>query len=305
MSELEKLYNDIATDVWDRMKFASETNSKISETTLTENLLFMINKYRSNSKDKSIRIYESKDEKANGNDLEIYLEISKNKYILLVIQAKKLYTKEQKYKAINHKIGANYQIDLLENYANSKNGLPLYLLYNFSPNCIFKNKKHFGCTLIDALQIKKDYYPKSSMHWKIPSFNDLHKCNARLYENLFRENPFRFKNTYFNFLRCGLPWHFLANNKYFENYVNCYNKKNLQRIKEYMEDEIVDHKIDEWIEIGSEKVSDECIEVEKYNVSEKVVFESTIIKEKNLDYEEKFKPKFKMLIGLEKDDELK
>lgn len=304
MSELEKLYKDIATDVWDRMKFALETNSKISETTLTENLLFMINKYRSYSKDNSIRIYESKDEKANGNDLEIYLEISKNKYILLVIQAKKLYTKEQKYKAINHKIGTNYQIDLLENYANSKNGLALYLLYNFAPDCIYENKEYFGCTLIEALQIKKNYYPKSK-HWKIPSFNDLHKCNARLHVN-----SFRFKNTYLNFSRYGLPWHFLANNKYFEDYVNYYNEKNLQRIKEYMEDEIVDHKIDEWIEIGSGKVGDEDIEVEKYNVSEKVTLESTIINEKNLDYEEEFqkrffKPKFKMLIGLEKDNELK
>ena len=77
-----------------------------------------------------------------------------------------------------------------------------------------------------------------------------------------------------------------------------------------MEDEIVDHKIDEWIEIGSGKVGDEDIEVEKYNVSEKVTLESTIINEKNLDYEEEFqkrffKPKFKMLIGLEKDNELK
>ena len=286
MSELEKLYKDIATDVWDRMKFASETSSKISETTLTENLLFMINKYRISAKDNSIRIYESKDEKANGNDLEIYLEISKNRYILLVIQAKKLYIKEQKYKAINHKINGIYQINLLEDYANRKNGLALYLLYNFSPNCIFKNKEHFGCTLIETSFIKKNYYPKiSTGHWKIPSFNKLHKCYASL----------GFKNSCFHFLEYAVPWHFLANNKYLKDKVHYYNK-NTQQLKEYTEDEIVDHKIDEWIEIGPEKVSDECIEVEKYNVSEK-----------NSDYEEKFqkrfKPKFKMLIGLEKDDE--
>lgn len=160
MSKLKKLYKDIATDVWNRMKFADITRSKISETTLTENLLYMINKYRNASKDNSVQILESTNEKTNGNDLEIYLEITKNRYILLAIQAKKLHIKKQKYTTINHKVKTNYQIDLLLNYASDKEGLALYLLYNYAQHCTYTNKEYFGCTLIEALNIKDIYYPK-------------------------------------------------------------------------------------------------------------------------------------------------
>jgi len=269
------------------MKFAFETNTKISETTLTENLLFMINKYRISSKDNSVKIYESKDEKTNGNDLEIYLQIAQNRYILLAVQAKKLYTKEQKYKAINHKIDTNYQIDLLLNYAKSKQGLALYLLYNYAPDCTHKNKEHFGCTLVEALYIKAIYYPKTKKRWKIPSFNDLHRCNHKLYAYWFK-----FIRPYLTFSRFAVPWHLLASNRYFKSYVDYYNASNTQQLKEYKQDEIV---------------GDEWIEVKEYSGSEKVVIESTLNYDRNLEYEESsqkrfFKPKFRVVIGLDEDN---
>jgi hypothetical protein len=287
LSELKKLYKTIATDVWDRMKFALETNSKISETTLTENLLFIINKYRIRSGDNSVRIYESKDEKTNGNDLEIYLEIAKNKYILLAVQAKKLYTKEQKYKAINHKIDADFQIDLLLHYANSKKGLALYLLYNYAPDCTHANKEHFGCTLIEALYIKDIYYPKTKKRWKIPTFNDLHRCNHKLYVYWFK-----FIRPYFTFSRYAVPWHLLASNRCFKSYVDYYNANNSQPLKEYRQNEII---------------GDEWIEVKEYTGDEKVIIESYISNDKNFVNEDNphkrfFNPKFKMVIELEKDN---
>jgi hypothetical protein len=72
-----------------------------------------IDKYKIATKDNSIQIYESRNESANGNDLEVYIEIEYNKYIYLAIQAKRLYIKSQKYKAISHKVNKTYQIDLL------------------------------------------------------------------------------------------------------------------------------------------------------------------------------------------------
>lgn len=289
MSELSTVYKEISTDIWYRMKFSLETNTKISETTLTENLLFLINKYRITSKDNSVKMYESKDEKTNGNDLEIYLEIAKNKYILLAVQAKKLYTKEQKYKAINHKIEKkDYQINLLLNYANRKKGLPLYLLYNYAPDCSHKNKEYFGCTLIEALYIKAIYYPKIKKRWKIPSFNDLHRCNHKLYAFWFR-----FKKPYLTFSRYAVPWHLLGSNKYFKSYVKYYNASNIQQLKEYKQHEII---------------SDEWTEVKEYTGYEKVVIDPEVADNKILNNEENpqerfFKPKFKMVIDLEKDKE--
>lgn len=270
------------------MKFAFETNTKISETTLTENLLYMINQYRITSKDNSVKIYESIDEKTNGNDLEIYLEIAINRYILLAVQAKKLYVKEQKYKAINHKIKTDFQIDLLVNYANRKQGLPLYLLYNYAPDCTHTNKEYFGCTLIEALYIKAIYYPKTTkQRWKIPTFDDLHRCNHKKYAFWFK-----FVKPYLTFSRYSVPWHLLASNKYFKSYVNYYNASNTQQLKEYK---------------GNEIISDEWIEVKEYTGTEKIVCdadETNYTESEYIDNPNKrfFKPKFKMVIGLEKDN---
>lgn len=269
------------------MKFALETNSKISEPTLTENLLYMINKYRISSKDNTIQIYESKDEKTNGNDLEIYLEIAKNSYILLVVQAKKLYTKTQKYEVINHKVGTDHQIDLLLNYAYKTKGLPLYLLYNYAPDCTHKNKEYFGCTLIEALHIKNVYAPKRKKRWKIPTFNNLHRCNHKLFAFWFK-----FKIPYLTFSRFAVPWHLLASNSYFKSYVKYYNDSNTQQLKEYKQNELI---------------SDEWFEVKEYTEYGEVVTNIDIENSKNMIYDDNpqkrfFKPKFRVVIGLEEDN---
>lgn len=206
---------------------------------------------------------------------------------MLAVQAKKLYTKEQKYKAINHKIDANFQIDLLLNHAYNKKGLALYLLYNYAPDCTYANKKLFGCTLVEALYIKAIYYPKIKKRWKIPTFNDLHRCDHKLYAYCFE-----FIRPYFTFSRYAVPWHILANNRYLKTCIDHYYASSLQQLKEYRQDEIID---DKWIE------------VQKYTDGVKVVTESELNNDKNFanyDYPHKrfFKPKFKIVIGLEKDN---
>lgn len=275
------IYRKIATDTWNRMQFASKTHTQISETTLTENLLYMINKYRESSKDNSIQIFESKNEKTHGNDLEIYLEVEKGKYVLLTIQAKKLYVKEQKYTAISHKVKHNYQIDLLINYASCMNALPLYLLYNYSPTFNCKKKELFGCTLIEALHIKKTYYPTTGNRWKIPTFNNLHKCNLIQSDILFSLN-----------FQYAIPWHFLTNNKYFKSHINFYNFKSKKQLKEYTRDEIP---ADEWIEVKKDKIpTDELIMLKK-DVNIKSNHDTD--QYKNIEDGKFFQPKFRIVIN--------
>ncbi|MBV5335244.1 MAG: hypothetical protein JZU49_05505, partial [Sulfuricurvum sp.] len=80
------LYQEIATNIWDRIPFSYQWGFKYSEVTITENLLFDIHRFANNSS-MVINIYEAKNEKANGNDLELCLEVQPDKYIVFVIQA--------------------------------------------------------------------------------------------------------------------------------------------------------------------------------------------------------------------------
>lgn len=176
MNKLKELYKNISSSIWDRIPFSYNIGFRYSEVTITENLLFDIHKFNVNNPTLKINIYEAKNEKANGNDLELCLEIEPNKYVILVIQAKKLYFTTQKYRSISHKVNGTYQIDLLEDYAKRQKAIPLYMLYNYAPDFKNKNKKYYGCTLAFSQFIREHYYLKvSPVRWKIPTFDELHQ----------------------------------------------------------------------------------------------------------------------------------
>jgi len=195
-----ELFKQIAIDTWDRFIFSKQVNIKYSETTITENLLFKLHQHQIINKNNDIQIYEATDEKKNGNDLEIFLEIKPNKYLFLVVQAKKIHIATQKYKNISHKVGntSQYQIDLLDNYAKLNHAIPLYLMYNYAPTFNKKNKKDYGCSLVCSNYIKNNYY-SNIKNWKIPSFNDLHHNKAGICQ--------------------ALPLYFLGIPKYFEKFI--------------------------------------------------------------------------------------
>lgn len=234
---ISNLYKKISIDTWNRLEFANKTNSKFSETTITENLLYSINQYKVSCADSSIQMYEAKDEKTNGNDLEVYIEINKGQYIFLAVQAKRLYIKNQKYSVISHKVASKFQIDLLLDYAKVKNGVALYLLYNYAPKFKHKNKEYYGCSLAKANHIKRKFYPKSSGRWKIPHFNDLHPKNAIPLMLLGRVNCFK---------------------KYLE--------KEYPSLKLYEANELVD---DNWINVEDIKYQEETVCAIEDNSKEK------------------------------------
>jgi hypothetical protein len=263
MNKLIDLYKSISMDTWDRLEFANKTDSSFSETTATENLLYSINKYKITNGDNSILMFESKNEQANGDDLEVYLEIGDNKYIYLAIQAKKLYTKIQKYRAISHKVNSCHQIDLLLKYAKLKRGIPLYLLYNYAPNFKNKNKKNYGCSIAKANYIYNNFYPKSSSRWKIPSFDNLHTKNA-------------------------IPLYLLGNNRCFNKFIGSYCRK----LKLYNDSELIDNS---WIQIESLKYK---IDEIKDEIIESKTFVNDSNKQLNLSDDDKksFTPKFKVIL---------
>ena len=233
----------IAKNTWNRFPFSYAYKVKYSETTITENILYYIYQHNLSKPNVSIDIFEAKNEKANGNDLEIWYEIKKDEYLFIALQAKKVDITSKKYKSISHKVSANtqnqqFQIELLENYANLKQGIACYLLYNYSENFVRKNKKEYGCSLVCSDYIKKNYFCKiNSTTWKVPSFADLHdKMNC--------------KNV-------SVPFYILALKKQFIKFI-----KNNNLSYTLISDSLISY--DQWVAMKSFKI-DKAIKVNKKN----------------------------------------
>lgn len=172
------LFSQLAIEIWERINFAYSTNGfKVYETTITQNLLFQLEKARKHLH-LNFLIREAIDEKANGNDIEFVLK-SGNKCLKLPMQAKRV-KKNLRYSSFSHKT----QIDDLISYAKKENGIPLYLLYNFNRNfsqkvklcSIDSDQREYGCSLIDAYYIRDNFThinSNNSRSWNIPIFNDL------------------------------------------------------------------------------------------------------------------------------------
>ncbi len=171
-----KLKN-LSFNTWDRIGFTwSSPFLRISETTITENLLFNLAQYHDRCMHSTIYLFEAIDENSNGNDIEIIIQTDRG-FIKFPTQAKILYKNTLKYEVINHKyLSGRYQIDNLIAYASTIGGIPMYLFYNYIP---YTNQRmrHYGCTMIDANYIKNHFSPHrttTTTRWRIPTFNDLH-----------------------------------------------------------------------------------------------------------------------------------
>lgn len=173
-----------AVAVWDRIEFCRHQKwNRVFETTLTQNMVFsfhQLEKYENFP----VTIYESTNEKRNGNDLEFIFEVE-GQWLHVPCQCKIL-NKQFSYPGIAHKVKDEYQIDLLLNYAQINDGIPIYLFYNFYPDDHFNQRladrwqtdvRHFGCSYISARYLKERFFNSHGV--QIPSFLDLHDRHAQ------------------------------------------------------------------------------------------------------------------------------
>ena len=187
----------------------------------------------------TINIYEAKNEKANVNDIELCLEIEPDKYIILVIQSKKLYFTTQKYHSISHKISGKYQIDLFEQYAKKEKAIPLYMLYNYSPDLKIKNNQYYGCTLIYSKIIRDNYYLKNSgRRCKIPTFDDLHQIHHSVPFHTLASNVIKLKKIVDKYHKSSYSYDIFTKNELTDNnkWIKVFEKSN-QDFSNYISDE--------------------------------------------------------------------
>lgn len=170
--------------VWHKLNFVfSSKGLRLNETTVTQDFVYQLY-LLAKSKQFPVKIFESKNEKANGNDLEILVEIDKG-VVKLPCQAK-IINRRGRYSKINHKIDNKFQIDALIKYARRVKGIPIYLLYNYvstpeqdNINALKYDEELYGCSIGEAHDLKSHAFNPA---YKSPHFYDLHdSCFKPLY----------------------------------------------------------------------------------------------------------------------------
>jgi hypothetical protein len=176
--------------VWERIAFARKMNLRISETSVTEELLYHFYQYFETFR-VPVRLFESVEERRNGSDLEVLIK-SERGFILLACQAKITY-KSGNYKSFHHEVGGARQIDLLQAYAKRHGGIAQYLFYNFIPDWMMareittiKNISDQGITHLAADEIREwmKGYEEVGRKPPVPGFHTFHPMAALPFHQL-------------------------------------------------------------------------------------------------------------------------
>lgn len=181
-AELSDLLKAFSQRTWRRLGFCQRYKEvKTYEITITQNLIFDLLEFAQLTENPKLRLLEARDESANGNDIEVFVQHGDG-YILFPTQAKSLYP-SGKYEKINHQSGGKFQLHALLEYAIKRQGIPLYLFYNYYPHwkdvaawedALGFGHDCFGCSLVNAHLIAGRYFDDASVLWSIPGFLDLH-----------------------------------------------------------------------------------------------------------------------------------
>ncbi|MBK8427627.1 MAG: hypothetical protein IPL27_17370 [Lewinellaceae bacterium] len=181
-TELSDLLKVFSQRTWRRLGFCQRHKEvKTFETTITQNLIFDLLEFAQLTETPKLRLLEARDESANGNDIEVFVQHGDG-YILFPTQAKSLYP-SGKYEKINHQSGGKFQLHALLEYAIKRQGIPLYLFYNYYPlrkdvaaweDVFGFGHDCFGCSLVNAHLIAGRYFDAANVRWSIPGFLDLH-----------------------------------------------------------------------------------------------------------------------------------
>lgn len=171
-------FKNFEIETWDRLEFTRKTRKlKTYEVTLTQNLLFECFKLAKKNI-LQIEIFEAKNEKVNGNDIELAIE-TKNGYIKFPTQAKIINSKF-KYPSFSEGSKCFLQLKSLIKYARQNSGIPLYLFYNtlskqesygWEEKLMTDNIKYYGSTFVDCIGMTNKLLEGKI---SVPSFWDLH-----------------------------------------------------------------------------------------------------------------------------------
>ncbi|MES2063560.1 MAG: DUF6615 family protein [Bacteroidota bacterium] len=215
------VFKAAAQDTWARVGFSRSTKGmKCHETALTQNLVYEMRLLKDKHNHLEYDLFESTNEKANGNDLLFRILHDNGTVYTYAIQAKIIYhtiTTKKKLKLndgwyiqLKHTVSkgkphAEPQVDKLLRFSADKGYIPMYLLYNYVDKDYSGtiNPSH-GCTVAGAQFIKDNYTDPIDKDLRNDvKFTDLHTAFAFPWEDLVCTLPFYEKTGFLD--KVGLP----------------------------------------------------------------------------------------------------
>lgn len=181
-----KLFESIATDTWNKIIRNHKTGNPAREIGLTSDIVSEIEDNRLSFPNIGVWALEARNERTNGNDMDIFVESSPGQFIWWALQAKVL-NKDGTYHDIAYLAsGREYQWEKLNRLSASSGCVVRYLLYNglvtyhFNGNDICNrnfNEDQFGCSLVKTSDVERlalvgpvcfnDFHHELAQPWRI------------------------------------------------------------------------------------------------------------------------------------------
>lgn len=174
------LFERLARDTWERLEAGLAFDIAQSEETITDiNLLEM-----ARARLPRLRLYKATraEESEKGFDWEWWIGSRHRGWWRYAIQAKRLDATSGDYRALRHRVGSRFQIEILEDFAHCQGAVPLYCFYNYVDSAtaaagwqcnLSTEYAQLGCTLVPLETVKRAHKPRRSRR-----FADLH-CHRR------------------------------------------------------------------------------------------------------------------------------
>jgi hypothetical protein len=156
-----ELLEDLARQTWHRIQDGHRLQIRQGETAISDYLLLQI----ARAQFPNIKIIKTSPTKeaSQGTDWEWWVGSRRRGWIRYAMQAKRLLFPDNCYDALGHKVNSLPQIDILIEYAQANNAVPLYCLYNATGEQHLNRYWHcnlpfeleqLGCTVAPALAVK-------------------------------------------------------------------------------------------------------------------------------------------------------
>lgn len=160
---MRNLLENLASDTWERLRDSYSLKISQGEETITDLLLLELK--RSNCPNIKMIKSSHENEATQGTDWEWWIGDNLNGWVRLAVQAKKVDLNSLRYPGLTKKVGPNntYQVDILEQFAQINNALPVYCLYNYLRlnnlinywhSSLPFDKKQLGCTITPSVVIR-------------------------------------------------------------------------------------------------------------------------------------------------------
>ncbi len=156
----------LAANTWQRVRDGHELGVRLGETGLTDYLLLELKRVNS----PRLHVFKTSQnlEAKQGTDWEWWIGSNQTGWIRYAVQAKKLYLDKHTYARLRHSVGGVEQVDVLEQYANANDAVPLYCFYNYSDwvdlatcwQCsLLQENDQLGCTITPSFIVRDALAP--------------------------------------------------------------------------------------------------------------------------------------------------